>query len=509
MPITIRGSTASRVARIFSSFGSLAASGRGTFTAPASRNGRVLLALGALAPSLRGQFAVPAARDGKVSSGLGALSTGIRGSFAVPNQPPVWQTVPTITFTLGTAANRDISQYVSDPEGQPLTITKVSGTLPTGVTYNPAQKRYEYDGVGAVGGTNGHIFTADDSIVMSDWNVRKAGAMYAENFSSFADSTALQNYELISNPSRALLTTTHALSGKCAEIRTLDTDGAVSNGVIYTLNGRRMSGQSVPADVFKRFYIQVIVWADDYFDWPFQSTSNNAPKVMILDRAPRWTGATHGPTSNNGEVVIDNQSTYGFVSSYRKLTKDLPGQPGTAGQFQPWEIPRATPLNSSNIQRQNAVDSGTPLTDEASYQRRYGPFYSGMSGTGAAPGSRLSTQFGALYPDPDSAVAGAAWNRGGYTVLEIFVDYDNDRVIEWAAAYGQPARRIQDSANAGGACINTRTDISGWDGFSLSTFRTNGLAEPGVRPAVISTFYPEVIVSANPIPFPLQTGALP
>lgn len=111
------------------------------------------------------------ARD--LSGNAGAYSTITQAATA---SGIVWATVPTITFTQGVAANRDIAQY--DNKGATDTITHVAGALPTGVTYNQALKRYEYDGAGAVAGTNGHILLADDATVTaeSDWIARSTAA---------------------------------------------------------------------------------------------------------------------------------------------------------------------------------------------------------------------------------------------------------------------------------------------------------------------------------------------
>lgn len=78
------------------------------------------------------------------------------------NRAPVWQTVPNITFTKGVASSVSIASYVSDPDGDPLTITKNATALPAGVTYDQANKRFVYDGVGALATTSGHILTASD-----------------------------------------------------------------------------------------------------------------------------------------------------------------------------------------------------------------------------------------------------------------------------------------------------------------------------------------------------------
>jgi hypothetical protein len=78
------------------------------------------------------------------------------------NLPPTWLTVPTITFTQGVRATFSIAGYVSDPNGDPLSITKNSAVLPPGVTYDIPSKSFIYDGVGAPASTSGHILTAND-----------------------------------------------------------------------------------------------------------------------------------------------------------------------------------------------------------------------------------------------------------------------------------------------------------------------------------------------------------
>lgn len=99
---------------------------------------------------------------GPAPMGSSAPATG--GNQAPPaNRPPVWLTVPTITFTQGIASSSSIAGYVSDPNGDALTITRTDAiALPAGVTYDAAGKRFVYDGVGAVGSTGGHVLTADD-----------------------------------------------------------------------------------------------------------------------------------------------------------------------------------------------------------------------------------------------------------------------------------------------------------------------------------------------------------
>jgi len=97
---------------------------------------------------------------------LGALAARVTALESVPllppNQPPVWATVPTISFQIGVASSISIAGFVSDAEA--LTITKNSAVLPAGVTFDSPGKRFLYDGAGAASNTAGHVLTADDGM---------------------------------------------------------------------------------------------------------------------------------------------------------------------------------------------------------------------------------------------------------------------------------------------------------------------------------------------------------
>ena len=90
-----------------------------------------------------------------------AVSSG--PSALVPaNRPPVWTTMPTLTFTQGVASTISISKYVKSASGGPLAIALNSIALPPGVTYNARTLSFVYDGIGAIGSTDGHVLTASD-----------------------------------------------------------------------------------------------------------------------------------------------------------------------------------------------------------------------------------------------------------------------------------------------------------------------------------------------------------
>lgn len=97
--------------------------------------------------------------------GCGGGSTDSGSEAPAPpgaNLAPDWQPITAIAFTQGVQSSVSIAAYVSDPDGDPLTISKNGAALPLGVTYEAANKRFVYDGDGAVGSTGDHVLTADD-----------------------------------------------------------------------------------------------------------------------------------------------------------------------------------------------------------------------------------------------------------------------------------------------------------------------------------------------------------
>lgn len=106
MPITIRGSTDSRVGQVSAVLGGLSTSLEGLHTAPPNVVGRMLSSLGGIQASMRGQFAVPANRTGRIASTLGGLSASVRGAF-----------IPESQFPLAVHAS---GRYLVDSSGDPF-----------------------------------------------------------------------------------------------------------------------------------------------------------------------------------------------------------------------------------------------------------------------------------------------------------------------------------------------------------------------------------------------------
>jgi hypothetical protein len=345
----------------------------------------------------------------------------------------------------------------------------------------------------------------------ADFAARSTGAHFATNFASFADAAAVYNDPLrayanktpaqgatFTNAFELVTTTGHAGSGKAFRLwhgkNNYGGAGDIDNQAFGVMvNGNR---NNIPGAYKTKLYVQFGVWIDaacDYY-WKLGDGSPGTMKLVIMDD---WDA-----TSTAGELVVDLQWNRQFLHAYRKSAASG-GSP---------EIDRSlsTPVNSTNYAWQNAVDRGTALSDNASYKRRYGPVYDGMSG-GTSQASRLSLQG---VPDPDAAIGGIAINRAGITTIEMELDLANDRARLWAAHYGNTPLLICDtelnntlsppsvnnSANFGSRVGSQGT---GWSALTLSNlvYTATGAQNPGY-PTDAYTDYSEIIFHPNPINFP-------
>lgn len=92
----------------------------------------------------------------------GAAPAPAPGGGPATNVAPVWVTIPTVQFTRGVASSFSLASFVSDANGDALTITMNAVTLPAGVTFDAAGKRLVYDGNGALASIGGVRMTAND-----------------------------------------------------------------------------------------------------------------------------------------------------------------------------------------------------------------------------------------------------------------------------------------------------------------------------------------------------------
>ncbi len=116
----------------------------------------VLAVLAALAPAC-----APGDDHDSDSSG-GAPPGGGGGPPPGGNSPPAWSGLPaSFTFATGAPSSRSFASQVSDPDGDPLTITAV-GAWPAGVNVDSAARTIVYDGIGPAAQVPGLRLQADD-----------------------------------------------------------------------------------------------------------------------------------------------------------------------------------------------------------------------------------------------------------------------------------------------------------------------------------------------------------
>jgi hypothetical protein len=187
MPITINGTTDSRIGFASTTLGQFTADLDGTHVAPANRIGYVVPVMSGFTVSLEGQSSstVPPI-DGDITTTIdpfnlriignqiqniaGSVSTSI-GAFSV-NFKNLTFSIGTISF-IDTAGNQqhDLQQYYlsSIPAGETVTniaLSSDSAGLPTGVTINVANKSLDFDdttgGVAAVTGVKIDVTTVQE-----------------------------------------------------------------------------------------------------------------------------------------------------------------------------------------------------------------------------------------------------------------------------------------------------------------------------------------------------------
>jgi hypothetical protein len=92
--------------------------------------------------------------------GTAPTPTPVPTPTPTPTPPVAWDTVPTLTFTQGVASSISVAQWLSGASGAAVAISLNSVALPAGVTFNAANLSFDYDGVGAVASTAGHVLMA-------------------------------------------------------------------------------------------------------------------------------------------------------------------------------------------------------------------------------------------------------------------------------------------------------------------------------------------------------------
>lgn len=78
------------------------------------------------------------------------------------NHPPVWVTVPQITFVSGVPSQVDLSVFVSDPDNDPLSLSQTQGVWPPGVMLVGTLLKFDGRVLTAPVLSTGNVITAND-----------------------------------------------------------------------------------------------------------------------------------------------------------------------------------------------------------------------------------------------------------------------------------------------------------------------------------------------------------
>ena len=319
----------------------------------------------------------------------------------------------------------------------------------------------------------------------TDWEQRSQGAavFYANNFSGYTDSADLRNRantlshnagqnEILLDPSLAIS------GGKSLHIKTYSTAGK---------NGGAWGDQYANGVGVNDFYFQIALYLPkETIGWRTEIADGQL-KLVNLERY------------GGGQVVISSHKFLGFPTVMTNggglISRYLDG----------------LPYRKNDWFYQNAIDSGSSLTagTQEAYWRRYGPARSTFL---AADNAYISDDADAnfLYnrttpwPDPDAIESGAVpWNLDGWTVVEVYIsttEGGSQELKMWAAPYGAPPTLVVD-LHAPNSDLSTAPRYRTYERFELLNYETPREPEINYRP-VLHTYYDELIVSHEPIPFP-------
>ncbi len=358
-----------------------------------------------------------------VSGNAGAYSATSQATTQASASIPVWQTVPTVTFVQGTASYFDYGALVTNAQ----TITKNGIALPSGVTNNTSLRRYVYDGVGAVGGTNGHILTADNAST-DDWLTRSASAAFANRLQTQSD---LTSWVLLNGrEANCTLDTSTKVPGAAGSFRiaNLNTAGPDSGDIGVPI-GPYGNGTTV--------WVSYRVRAPKEFTYqPWVHNAASGQKLSIL---------SHSSSSNQvNEVVIQQTNQLGTFTAYHQ----------DGGSFPSFEVGFSSACSASDVRDQPSVDRGANLltgTDPdtglawSSCQqqaRQYGPLYARWSspGTEAVRYGFGDPLTGAFRFVPDT------WITVTFRVVIGTFGSANSAFTMWCALDGQPYVKLIDSS---------------------------------------------------------------
>jgi hypothetical protein len=317
----------------------------------------------------------PASTGAKTISVTNVLGLTPPGNITYTATDTTWTTtVPAISFTQGSASTRDLTQYTTGFNSSLHQMAVTSGTLPSGVTLNPAGT-YVYNGSGAVASATPIVLTIQDT-AETDWLARStaAGVTFAYDMDTQAYYSGAWNAFSFSahkvanglNPTYLAQLTQDATdgpNGRCMRIDYPAAQGDTSAELVLPLNGAWTS------------YTQGMGATQFYIQFRFKIPASRLAANVITAGVPAFKWAIVGhfdpqdisghSKSNDGmSVVLEDTYQRDFPSGYNY---------GVGGAYKVWED-----TFGSDIRRQNQVDNGVGLPDAQRYcLYSTGPSYPG------------------------------------------------------------------------------------------------------------------------------------
>jgi Fibronectin type III domain len=435
-----------------------------------------------LAPGTQYAYRVSAVDNAGNESGQ---STQVLVTTQGANLPPVVQTIPTIRFVLGTASNRDVSVFGTDPEGQPLAARKNAVALPAGVIYNETLKRFEYNGGGSVGGTDGHSIIFDDNPADASYQSRSnlSGVFLAKGFDTDADFVPVTSFAPnagILPPSgttdytRCTRDTAIKASGVSSmRFRVPSNTGSDSSGEYFT---NFSPNYTVLFGAGSEFWIQ---WRQRFSPEFLNTQFLNAPgwKQIIIGTGDPSASGPHFTSCSTIELVMNQFSTeapYLFPIIYNGCPGSSPNS--AAGLFE------AFPVNDFKLQ--NARISPYCLYSRGfTVPKSYLPAQGGNC-FGYVPNNWMHFQIGVNVGQRQSTGSG-----------DVFA---NSRIRFRAGLDGQPAEPLLDiifNLNAGSAATNERYGKVHLTPYNSAKVSSHAHAEA-------YTWYDELLGRTSQIPDP-------
>jgi hypothetical protein len=406
----------------------------------------------------------------------------------------VWQSVPTVTFTKG-AGNQTFNYRGLVAPASGLTFTDNSSTvaLPAGVVDNLSLGRYEYtDSIGVVGGSNGHVITADDGAGAggSDWAaiLSSPGLLSARRYTSQADVTTdafdQTNAFTLSHVVWDSTIATPGAAGSC-RFNVLDTDQASSGSLVLWIDpvGQHVYNNGGEFFIRWRQYMPT-AFCQTAFPGSGGITTGKANgfKQMILSQYYNSSGTIGSGGSNvGGEIVVENTEQ---MSCPRMYYTDSNGSDQLI----------TTPYNGGNDWRwQNQInnvaipDPNGTLTYPTSSQK-YGPMYAGeprQTGT----------------PDPNNG--GYVYRPNEWQTFMVHVRVgtigsSNTLIEMWCAGDGLAPKLVHKITNANpGNGNNGNGNI--YTGFTMLPYNTAKTGGGGVN---TFTCVQDIATATQKLPFP-------